>query len=61
VRRALAEGLPVPLCLGVRRYYNRIFLAGRELPSARALRRRLAGAPALARHLPQLQLRSLRP
>lgn len=60
-RRALAAGLPVPLSVGVRRYYNRILVAGRAAPTVREMRRRIAASPLLARHLPQLELRTLKP
>ncbi len=61
VRRALAAVAPVPLHVGVRRYYNRIYLAGHALPGVAELRRRLAAEPLLRRHLPQLALRTLAP
>ncbi|MCL4821229.1 MAG: class I SAM-dependent methyltransferase [Vicinamibacteria bacterium] len=61
VRRALAAVAPVPLQVGVRRYYNRIYVAGHALPGVAELRRRLAAQPLLRRHLPQLALRTLAP
>jgi spermidine synthase len=57
VRAMRPFGGPV-LSLDVRGHWNRILLTGRDTPTPRALRRRLAGHRALSRSLGRLALRS---
>lgn len=57
VVRALRPLGPRVVSIDIRGYWNRVVLAGRSVPDARAVRARLAGHPGLAALLPRIGVR----